>query len=129
VIVELRHDDVRQQSCPGPAAGDRVVRRRRRDDRVAGPAGQLLAHVPDHLEATGHIVEGLAHLLADPAQPAAAMRADAGGRVANFFARQMLGQCPACRLLLLDGIPDRCRDNRRGCGQPLGLVGFQTLDR
>lgn len=47
VIVELRHDDVRQQSCPGPAAGDRVVRRRRRDDRVAGPAGQLFPYVPD----------------------------------------------------------------------------------
>jgi hypothetical protein len=129
VIVELRDDNMRQQSRPGPAAGDRVIRCRRGDHRVASPARQLLAHVPDHLEAAGHVIEGLAHLLADPPQGTAAMRASAGGRVAHFFARQMLGQRPACRLLPVDGVLDRRRDNRRGRGQPLGLVGFQTLDR
>jgi hypothetical protein len=81
VIVVLRDDDMRQQSRPGPAAGDRVVRRRRRDDRVAGPAGQLLAHVPDHLEAAGHNVtvlhrtpprSGSRHLYLGTAMPSGA---------------------------------------------------------
>ena len=36
-------------------------------------------------------VVGLSHLLADPAQGAAAMRAGAGRRVQNLLARQMLG--------------------------------------
>ena len=56
------------------------------------------------------------------------MRTGAGGRVANFFAWQMLGQRSACRLLLLDGVLDCRRDNRRGRDQPLGLVDLQTLD-
>ena len=76
-----------------------MIGRRRRDHRVAGPTGQLLAHVPDHLEAARHVIEGLGHVLADPAQGAAAMRAGAGGRVTHLFARQMIGQWPARRLL------------------------------
>ena len=79
MIVELRHDDMREKPCPGTAARNRVIRCRRRNHRVAGAAGQLLADMPDHLEAAGHIVEGLGHLLADLAQRAAAVRTGAGG--------------------------------------------------
>ena len=129
VIVELRHDDVRQQPCSGAAAGNRVIGRRGRDDRIAGPAGELLAHVPDDLEAARYIVEGLGHLFADPPQGAAAVRAGAGGRVMHLFTRQMLGQWPARRLLFLDRFLDRRCHHWRGGGQPFGLVALQTLDR
>ena len=54
----------------GASAGDRVIGRRRRNDRVASPARQLLADMPDHLEAAGHIIERLGDLLADPNNPA-----------------------------------------------------------
>jgi hypothetical protein len=85
--------------------------------------------MPDHLEAAGHVIEGLGHVLADPAQGATAMRASAGLRVQNRFARQMRGQRPARRLVSFDRLLNCRRDRRRGGGQPLGLVGFQTLDR
>jgi hypothetical protein len=85
--------------------------------------------MPNDLKAARHIVEGLGHLFADPPQGAATVRAGAGGRVMHLFARQMLGQGPARRLLFLDRFLDRHGNNRRGGGQPLGLVGLQTLDR
>ena len=40
----------------------------------------------DDFEATRHIVEGLGHIGADPAQSAAAARTAARGRVNNLFA-------------------------------------------
>ena len=75
VIIVLRDGDMREQAGAGPPAGDRVIGCRRCHDRVAGPARQLLAHMPDHLKAAGHVIEGLGDLFADPAQGAAAMRA------------------------------------------------------
>jgi hypothetical protein len=83
------------------SAGDRVVGHRGRHHCVAGPAGQLLADVPDHLEAARHVIEGLGHVLTNPAQGAATMRAGAGGRVQHLFPGQMLGQWPARWLLRL----------------------------
>ena len=47
----------------------------------------------------------------------------------NLLARQMLGQWPARRLLRLHCGLDHGRHRRRSGGQPLSLVGFQTLDR
>jgi hypothetical protein len=129
VVVVLRDDDVRQQPGAGAATGDRVVGRRGRDHRLAGPAGELLAHVPDHLEAARHIVEGLGRLLADPAQSGAAIGAGAGGGMQHLFARQMLGQQPARRLLFLDRFLDDRRHLGRGSRQALGLVALQALDR
>ena len=129
MVVVLRYDEVREQPSAGTATRDRVIGRRRRDHRVAGPAGQFLANVPDDLEAARHVIEGLGHVLADPAQSAAATGAGAGGRMQHLFARQMLGQRPARRLLRFDrGLDDR-RHLRRGGRQPLGLVGLQALDR
>src|SRR6516162_11322189 len=48
---------------------------------VAGPARQFLANVPDDLEATRHVIEGLADLLGDLAQGAAATGAGARCRM------------------------------------------------
>ena len=93
---------MRQQPCPGAAAGNRVIGRRGRDDRIAGPARQLLANVPNHLEPARHVIEGLGHILADPPQGAATRGAGVVGWMKHLFTRQMVGQRPAGRLVRLD---------------------------
>jgi len=72
MIVVLRDDDVGQQPGAGAATGNRMIGRRRRDDGVAGPAGQLLADMPDHLEPAWQVIERFGDVLADPTQRAAA---------------------------------------------------------
>src|SRR5207248_1088310 len=62
MIVVLRYDDMGKEPRPGATAGNRVIGRRRRDDRIAGSARQLLADMPDHLEATRHVIECLGDL-------------------------------------------------------------------
>jgi hypothetical protein len=69
---------VSEQPGPGPAAGNRVIGRRRRDHGVAGPARQLLANVPDDFEAARDVIQGLADLIGDLAQRAAATGTSAG---------------------------------------------------
>jgi len=88
VIVELRHDDMRQQTGSGAAAGNRMVGRRRGNDRVAGPAGELFADVPNHLEAAWDVIEGLAYVLADAPQRAATARAGRAGAMPDLLARR-----------------------------------------
>ncbi len=60
-----------QEPGAGAAASNRVIRRRRCDDGVAGPAGELGADMPDHLEPARHVIERFSDVLADPAQGAA----------------------------------------------------------
>ena len=85
--------------------------------------------MPDHLEAARYVIQGLGHVLADPAQGTATMRAGAGRWVQYFFTRKMVGQWPARRLLRLERGLDRRRHDRRGDCQALGLIGLQGLDR
>ena len=80
-----------QQPGAGTATGNWVIRRRRLDHRVAGPAGELVADVTDDLEAAWHIVQRLGHVCADLAQRAAAARAGARRRMNHLFTGQMLG--------------------------------------
>ena len=77
MIVVLRYDDMGEEPRPGAPAGNCVIGCWRRDDRVASAARELLADMPDHLEAAGHVIERLGDLLPDPAQRAAAARAGA----------------------------------------------------
>ena len=56
-----------QEPGTGTAAGNRVIRRRRRDDGIAGAAGELGSDVPDHLEPARHKIECLGDVLTDPA--------------------------------------------------------------
>ena len=128
VIVVFGHDDVSQQPGAGPAAGNRMVGGWRGDNDVAGPARQLLTDVPDHLEPAGHVIERLGDVLADAAQRTAAARTDARGGVRHVLAREMIRQCAPGRLLPLGGAFDRVGNNRRGGGEPLGLVLFECLD-
>ena len=118
-----------QQPGAGTAAGNRVIRRRCRDDGVAGPAGELGADMPDHLEPARHVIERFGDVLADPAQRTAAGGAGAGRGMNDILARQVFRQRTPGRLLRLGGSQGRRRHDRRGGGEPLGLVGFQRLDR
>ena len=129
MIVVLRDNDMGKEPRAGAAAGNRVIGRRRRNDGVASPARQLLADMPDHLEAAGHIIECLGDLLADPPQRTAAGWTGAGCGVDHVLARQVLRQRTACRLVRLHRALDRSGHHRRGGREPLGLVGFQPFDR
>src|ERR1700722_6891676 len=74
--------------------------RRRLRDRLAGAAGELLAHVLDHLPARRHMLQRLGHVLADLAQrAAAAARARGRCRMDDALTRQMLRQWPPRRPL------------------------------
>jgi len=128
VIVVFRHDDMGKQPCSGVAAGDRVVRRRRCDHCIAGPARQFLANVPDDFEPARHVIEGLGHLVADLAQRAAATGTGARCRKPQILSRQMLRQrAPRWLPRFGRGLDDRSR-GRRGHREPLRLVGFQRLE-
>ena len=85
--------------------------------------------MPDHLEAAGHVIEGLGHVFADAPQRAAAARARRTGAMHHLLARQVLGQWPAGGLLRLGHAFDDGGRLGRGGRQLLGLVGFQGLDR
>ena len=87
-----------EQLRSGTPARDRMRGRRRLADRLAGPAGELLAHMLDHLPLARNELQRLGHVLADLAQcrPAAA-RAGRGRRIDDPLARQMLGQRTARR--------------------------------
>ena len=49
MLAELLEQDLRQQSWPGAAARDHMEGRGRLADPLAVPAGELLAHMLDHL--------------------------------------------------------------------------------
>ena len=101
MVVKFRHDDMSEQPCPGAAAGDRVVWRRRRHHRVANPARQFLANVPDDFEPARHVIKGLTDLVGDLAQRATATGAGARCRMPQILSGQMLRQRAPCRLLRL----------------------------
>ena len=59
----------------GSAPGDRMERRGRLRDRLAGTAGELLAHRLDHLPLPRSALQGLCHRLAQLGERSAAARA------------------------------------------------------
>ena len=128
MVVKFRHDDMSEQPCPGAAAGDRVVWRWRRHHRVANPARQFLANVPDDFEPARHVIEGLTDLVGDLAQRATATGAGARCRMPQILSGQMLRQRAPCRLLRLGRGLDGRGHFRRGRRQSLGLVGLQRLE-
>jgi hypothetical protein len=65
MIGVLRNQNHCQQARPGIAARDRMERRRRLRDRLARPAGELLAHVLGHEPSPWHHIERLGDVLAD----------------------------------------------------------------
>jgi hypothetical protein len=91
------------------------ARRRRLRDGLAGPAGELLAHIRDHLPLARDQLQRLGHILADLAQPLVATAwADRGRGINDALSRQMRGQWTARRLASLerrygDRLGRRCR--------------------
>ena len=71
MIRILRDQHVRQQSWPGYTAFDRSTRSRRLHDVVTLRAAQLRSHMANHDEARGHVLQHLADVFAQLAQPTA----------------------------------------------------------
>ena len=70
VQAVLGEQDMSEQLGTCAPARDRMRGRRRLADRFAGPAGELLAHVLDHLPLPRNELQRLGHVLADLAQSA-----------------------------------------------------------
>ena len=99
-VFEEQH--LREQRRSGASARDRMRGRRRLRNRLAGAAGELLAHVLDHLPLARHDFQRLGHVLAQLAQHAAAARAGRRRGIDDALARQVLRQRAARRLLPLE---------------------------
>ena len=125
MIVVLRDDDMGEQPCAGAAASNRMIGRRGRDDRIASPARQLLADMPDHLKAARNVIERLGDLLTHPPRRTAAGWADAGCAIDHVLPRQVLRQRAPCWFLCLDPALDRCSDDLRSGREPLGMAALQ----
>jgi hypothetical protein len=97
----------------GAPTRDRVRRRRRLGDRLAGAAGELLAHVRDHFPLARDQFQCLGHVLAELVQRAAAARTCRRGRIDDALARQMFRQRPARRLAPLERRDGDLRGHRR----------------
>ena len=117
VIAELGVQDHRQQvrSCATP--GDRMERRGRLGDRLAGTAGKLLTHRLDHLPLTRHALQGLGDRLAQlgqgPATAGACGRAGDDDTLARQVCRQRartgLRRVKGCTVLPAGATAIRCR--------------------
>src|SRR3984893_4357198 len=98
-----------------------MERRRRLRDRLAGPAGELLAHMLDHLPLARNELQRLGHVLADLAQSAITTTwADRRCGINDALARQMRGQRTARGLAPLE----RRHRNRLGHRRRFGLCNI-----
>jgi hypothetical protein len=132
----LLEQDHRQQAGTDPAARDDVEGSRRLGDRLAIPAGELLAHGLAHKPAARDDIEGFGDDLADLGQPApAAAAARRRRRNHDPLARQMCWQRSPAGLLAdmpADGRADIRRagvDRRLGRGLlELGQLELELVD-
>ena len=132
MLSELRLQDHRQQFGSGTAPRDRMERRRRLRDRLAGAAGKPLSHRLDHLPLPRDYFQRLGDVLAELGKLAVAART--GGRSGDHhpFSRQMRRQWPAHRLAANTGAArlaiSVCLATRvEGC-LVFGRGGFQLLE-
>ena len=116
VIAIFAIENHRQQAGPGPAAQDRMKRRRLLGDLFTGPAAELLAHGLDYLVAARDDFQRLGDILADLGKLAAAVRASAGAGQHVALARQVGRQRPARRALAGDALDHAFGLLDLGCG-------------
>jgi hypothetical protein len=83
---------MRQQSGSRQAAINRPDRRRHLHNALAAPAAELRPYMANHLEPGRHILQHLAHVLADALHGRATVGAGRFRRVDHRLARQVLGQ-------------------------------------
>ncbi len=67
VIGVFGNEHMRQESRAWPSALDRQKRHRHLHDCLAGAAGELGSHMPDHLERGRHILQNFRDVFAKPA--------------------------------------------------------------
>ncbi len=127
VLAELGLQGHGQQVRPRPAAGDRVERRRRLGDGLAGPAGEPLPHGLDHPPPDGLDLQGLGDVLAQLGQLAAAARAGRrAGSPGYLWPLAATLRLPLCSL-----VREQRHVARRGVGAALSAAqdvqapGFQ----
>ena len=129
MLAELSVEDHRQQTWPRPGSRDRMERRRRLGDPLAGPAGELLTYRLDHFPLPRHYLKRLGDVLAELGELAAASGTGARRRDNDPFARQMRRQRRAPR-----PPPDKtvhCRRRAKRCRSgdlSLGGSGLQLLE-
>ena len=117
MVGVLADQHMGEQARTRAAALDGPRRQRRLDEPLAAGAGQPRADDPVHDEAAGDVFQLLGHVLADPAQPAAAVGAGVGCRgELHLHPRDVVRDRPALRpVLLLDvGQAQPRRHRRRG---------------
>ncbi len=86
VVAVFRHDDMGDQSRPRAPALDRQRGHRRLDNRLARPAAQLGAKMPNDLEAGWDVFQHITLVLPDAAEHgAAAARANPDWVVGDDF--------------------------------------------
>jgi hypothetical protein len=131
--AELAEHNLGQELRSGTAPVDRMERGRLLGDRIAGAAGEALAHMLDHAPACRNALQCLGHVLAELAQGrAAAAGAGRGSGMHDPMTRKMVRQGTASRLLAGKGLDrDRRVSRRRGLGSGFLQVfepEFQLLD-
>jgi hypothetical protein len=104
-----------------------MPRRRRLGDCLAGAAGELLAHVLDHLPLARDELQRLGHVLAELVQNAAAARARRRGRMNDAFTRQVLRQRPTRRLAPLECLNRDLLARRSLGGDPRRRFGLRGI--
>jgi hypothetical protein len=102
--------------------------RRRLNDRIAGATRELLADVPDHLEARRHAIERLRHILADLAQRAAAGRTGTCRRMEDILARKMFRQLATRWFARFERLLDQRGEGRQSGRGLLRSIFLQGLD-
>lgn len=120
---------MRQQRRRGASARDGMRRRQILHHALARPARK---HRPDQMLAakvSRHVIERLAHLIADFAQAPAAFWTSAQIRRTHFNERQMLRQSAARRLLRRNLRFDHVGDCSRQTRQRFGLCLLKRFDR
>ncbi len=131
VLAELLEQDHGQQVRPGKAARRDMERRRRLGDRLARPAGELLAHRLDHLPPARDHLQRLGDVLAQLRQlRRAAARAAVRRGDHDALARQMGGEGLARRAACARTTCTVCVLRRRLLRRQfvLGRRGLQLLE-
>lgn len=111
-----------EQTSTWSPAFDRHRGQGRLDDALAGATAQAWPDVAEDPEAGRDVIELLSHIVPDAPHRAAAIWADAGGRMHYILTRQMIWQWLAIRL----GRVTSADDGGRCLGDGLDLGVFET---
>lgn len=122
VIGIFSDQNLRQQARPRAATLDGPRGQRGLDEPFTLGAGQARSHDPVHDEAAGDVFQLLGHILADPAQAAAAIGTGIGaGALFHFHPWNVIGDRTTLGLVLLLDVWQLHPRGHRGGGDLAGL--------